>query len=539
MPWPISSGRRPPLAWRGTEAHIEQRRRAQRVGAAEDHLAIELGDEAIGRATGGRRQARLLHGIRFPMAVAPEDVQLRAQVVVDLDVALVVPLRGARQGLVVVGEARPVGRRQFVQHLAPEGRQLAERNLAVRVQPTGQRALQRHRASAGVREEPLPLFERRDGGQREGARHAPEALVVGEKEELVFADGSAERRAELILHERGLLVLARLKETDGVQLGVAQELPSRAMELVGPAAHRGVDDRPAGAAILGRVIVGDHLELRHRIGRQLHHLVRKALVRSAIRVVVHSVDDEVVQRRSQTVYVKRRVARTAAFAGEGEHAGAHAGRKQGQIRIGASVQRQVDNFVRADHLAAIARLGFERAHRFGDGDRIASGPHFHLEVHALPGTHDHLELGGLRGGESGLLAAYQIAANADVEEFEVARGVGIGRGLHTRGRIEQRYASPRDGRLRGVANRAQHGGGFELCERGSAPETRKQKEGSQTDEAAQTANATARPFRSNRASMNFSRLTGIGSSLAGGNAAPGDRNLYPPTLFSCSKISSC
>jgi hypothetical protein len=78
-----------------------------------------------------------------------------------------------------------------------------------------------------------------------------------------------------------------------------------------------------------------------------------------------------------------------------------------------------------------------------------------------------------------------------------------------------------------------------LCERGSAPETRKQKEGSQTDEAAQTANATARPFRSNRASMNFSRLTGIGSSLAGGNAAPGDRNLYPPTLFSCSKISSC
>ena len=82
-----------------------------------------------------------------------------------------------------------------------------------------------------------------------------------------------------------------------------------AVELVGAAAERGVDDGAAGAAVLGAEVVGLDLELLDRVGRDLHDLVREALVAGAVGVVVDAVEDEVVERAAQAVDVERRVAR--------------------------------------------------------------------------------------------------------------------------------------------------------------------------------------------------------------------------------------
>ena len=61
------------------------------------------------------------------------------------------------------------------------------------------------------------------------------------------------------------------------------------------------------------------------------------------------------------------------------------GLQQREIGVGAAVQRQVDDLLAADDLAAIARLGFEHA-RPGHLDRFADAADLQREVDALAGV---------------------------------------------------------------------------------------------------------------------------------------------------------
>ena len=188
------------------------------------------------------------------------------------------------------------------------------------------------------------------------------------------------------------------------------ELPRRAVERVRAAAERRVDDRAAGASVLGAEVVGDDLELFDRVRRHLHDLVREALVAGAVGVVVDAVEDEVVERAAHAVHVERRVARRA------DRRGPDAGRQQREVGVGAAVQRQVDDLLVRDDLAAIARLRFQHAARAGDFDRFPDATHLQREVDALTRADGDRHV-GLGSGESLQLRLDGVFADADVEEL--------------------------------------------------------------------------------------------------------------------------
>ena len=88
------------------------------------------------------------------------------------------------------------------------------------------------------------------------------AVEVGEEEQLVLLDWSADRAAELIevirVHrEPGAIIGERI----GVHPLVAVEPEYRTVEVIGPGLGDDVDGSPAGASDFGRVVVGVHLEL--------------------------------------------------------------------------------------------------------------------------------------------------------------------------------------------------------------------------------------------------------------------------------------
>ncbi len=89
--------------------------------------------------------------------------------------------------------------------------------------------------------------------------------------------------------------------TVGIEGGIANELPYRAMKLVGPAPETGNYSGAAAAAIFCRLTVGDETELRNGVGRWLHDLIRKTLVGGAEVVVVQAVEQEVIRRASEAV----------------------------------------------------------------------------------------------------------------------------------------------------------------------------------------------------------------------------------------------
>ena len=85
------------------------------------------------------------------------------------------------------------------------------------------------------------------------------------------------RRAELVALEIGPRQAALVGEIAiGVQFRVPQEFVHRAVQLIGARLEYDVDNSATGPPELGRVAVGLHLELLHRVHRRVH---RKALDR--------------------------------------------------------------------------------------------------------------------------------------------------------------------------------------------------------------------------------------------------------------------
>ena len=75
------------------------------------------------------------------------------------------------------------------------------------------------------------------------------------------------------------------------------------MEAIGSALRGYVDRGAGGAAVLGAFVVGDDLELGDGVGRDGDDLVVEALVALAIGVVVHAVEQEVVEHAALAVDV--------------------------------------------------------------------------------------------------------------------------------------------------------------------------------------------------------------------------------------------
>jgi hypothetical protein len=140
-----------------------------------------------------------------------------------------------------------------------------------------------------------------------------QTFVIAKEKELVPLDRTAERAAELVLHQRRLHA-GTDERAICVQHRVSEIIIGNAVKLISAAADRRVDDGAAGPSILGTVVVGLNLELLDRVRRRNDRLVRIALVRALVRVVVDSVQLEVVHHRIQAVDVVGGVP-----AGQGEH----------------------------------------------------------------------------------------------------------------------------------------------------------------------------------------------------------------------------
>src|SRR5580704_10441430 len=67
------------------------------------------------------------------------------------------------------------------------------------------------------------------------------------------------------------------------------------MEAVGSALRGDVDGGAGGAAVLGALVIGHDLPLGNRVGRNGDDLVVEALIGLAVSIVVHAVEEEVIE----------------------------------------------------------------------------------------------------------------------------------------------------------------------------------------------------------------------------------------------------
>ena len=437
---------------RPAEAELEERRRARRPGGAERELLVRDVGRRIAAAARGQRNRRVVEDVDITPAPAREAGDRRVHHHVDLAAGLVGVVLEDLVDDVVVRGAGPGGRRQVVQHLTGEG---AHRNRrAGRIDDAGEGMHDVHAQHA------LAVQRRRHRRDRRLAARLTEDLEVTEEERAVLHDGAADHGAVLVAVELRLLAVGGLEEAGGVEVGAAQEVPAGAAEPVGAAGVGHVDGGAGRAAVLGAHVVGDDLELGHRVGRRLHHLVREALVAGAVGVVVDAIDEEVVEGRPQTVHVERALARREAAGVQRREP--HARRQQRELRVLAAVQRQGARDFTADHLAAVARIGLQlhggRAHFHGLGD-LADG---HGDVHAQAGAHRHLHVVDDRDREAGLVGGDDVAADPHVGELVAAGGVGGTLQRHAVCDVGERDTGAGDDGAGAIADRADDGRGLEL-----------------------------------------------------------------------------
>ena len=244
-----------------------------------------------------------------------------------------------------------------------------------------------------------------------------------------------------------------LEEAGGIEGRVANVLPGAPVELIGAEAGDHVDGSAAGVAKLGAGVIDYHLKLGYRIGRGLHHLVGESLIGGAVLVVVQAVEEEVVEGAAQAVDVKGAFARIAL--GELAGAGNHAGGQLHQLRILASVQRQLGDFAVGDHLAVFAGLGLQLRRLGRGGYRGGRRGHLQGHIHALVSADRQLEFGHSR--LKTLRRHLQlIGADGDVHEPELSPVVAGCRGLRPSGCVVQRYLGVWNDRSARVGHRSEH-----------------------------------------------------------------------------------
>src|SRR5262249_54778569 len=156
-----------------------------------------------------------------------------------------------------------------------------------------------------IREIALLHLRRRHDSLVDDAVSIALALVVHKKEGLVLADRTADIRAEEV--EPHL----RLDAADGwcpavrVEIIVPEELPARAMELVGPSFDAYIDHGSSAPAVLRRIAVAQHAELLYGIHRRPDHIHTFATEAGGIGVVVSAVEQVVILQRAIPVDADR------------------------------------------------------------------------------------------------------------------------------------------------------------------------------------------------------------------------------------------
>ena len=182
------------------------------------------------------------------------------------------------------------------------------------------------------------------------------------------AHGSAERSAKIVLHQ---VVVAHGIERGGVEGAIAQKFIGGAMKLVRAGARHNVDLTASGAAHLGGVASGLHLEFLHCIGR------RTEIESVECRVGIGgAVEQEVVRVGPISSY-----AHSGALPGppvQGVHVAGlravtfvRAWNSEHQVDQHPSVERKFLNGNRLDHFAHGGVGGMQRG---GDGRRLPPRP---------------------------------------------------------------------------------------------------------------------------------------------------------------------
>ncbi len=259
-----------------------------------------------------------------------------------------------------------------------------------------------------------------------------EALVIEKVEEPVLEDRSAEVSAELVAVE------ARLGEAEGaglgfviaegIEIGVAQKLVERGVELVGAAAGGNVDGRAGGAAILRAFVVGNHLELGDGVRRGLDDLVVEALIALAVGIVVHAVQQIVVEHAALAVDVVCAGADQAGDGGGGGGSGrlARTGDQSQQIGVIAAHQREGFGLVPGNRLPAFTGFSFDLQGNVADLNGGGAGlAHGQGEVDVLTSAHRDRDIFGDGRGKIRRSSLYGIHASAERRSFIVADSVCV------------------------------------------------------------------------------------------------------------------
>ena len=448
-----------PLTARGlgvSHAEFKQRGGAQGVGHAAGDLLVDDVDESVaGIGAQRQRNLRIVGLVELAVAVTEVGGRLAVEVVVHAGVALVLHARNAGQRLVVVGGAAGGRRRQLAEDLGGEGSDGRLGNHAVGVDLAGVRVLDR------PVEDAVALVRGRHRQVRQGRGLAAQGFEIGKEEGLVLDHRSAEDAAELVLLEDRLAV-GRLEISYGIQVRVAQELPCRAVKLIGAALQRHVDDGAAGAPVFGAEVVGLHLEFGNRVGTQLDGLIGIALVAGVVGVVVDAVHLKVIEGAALPVDVERAFAEVAVVRIHAQKRLADARSQQRQVGIVAAVQRQIDHGRVVDDLAAIARIGFQHRDRVLHGDGLRHVADFQRQVHALTGADRDGEVGTEARLESGCFRLEAVGPDLHGDEIEVAGIVGQGAGKNAGLDVFQRDLAADDDRAGAVLDGSQDRSGFKL-----------------------------------------------------------------------------
>src|SRR5262249_31268056 len=149
-----------------------------------------------------------------------------------------------------------------------------------------------------------------------------------------------------------------------------------------------------------------------------------ALIAGAVGVIVHAIDEKVVERAALSVDVVAGVA--AGDAAIFEYRFAHPGREQREIGVRAAVQRQGDDRRVGDYVAAAAGVGLDRGCGADYFYRLGDGAHLQLKIDALVRVDGDGEFFRDRGFESVGLGLEFVASDFDIEERVAAVRIGVG-----------------------------------------------------------------------------------------------------------------
>ena len=278
---------------------------------------------------------------------------------------------------------------------------------SARVKARGRRIVDRSRQLAEV----TGLHERRRQGVEPRQLAAAQVkLVPGEEPEGLVAavvefgnqDGAAQRSAPLVLFCRRP---SRVEESAGIEHFVAQEIEARAMQAVGAALHGETRDGAHRVRILGRVVVGDELELLDRIDRRVHlRVVRQIPAAERDSVVIGHIGEGPAAAdrfgpRAARVYPGRELdeARRVADAA-------------------SQRERQFEEALRLDHEADVGALGLNQRSGARDRHRLSHLADRQADVDGRGLVDLHLDVLHYMGLEAGHGGGHRVPADGKREE---------------------------------------------------------------------------------------------------------------------------